>query len=107
MSDSSSVAANAVTPNILAGKVHEFLQEASIVRLLAASAATGVNATLLIGQETVCQDQLVSFANRFPVFPDDLVVEGAGFPNDRLILVYRNTTAAAIVVNSAIDVLPA
>lgn len=107
MTDSSSVAGSAVTLNILAGKLHEFLQEPSIVRLLATSSATGLNATLLVGGESVCQDQLISFANRFPIFPDDMVVEGAGFPPDRLVLTYRNTTVAAITALTAVDVLPA
>lgn len=107
MTDSSSVAASAVTSNILAGKLHEFLNEPSIVRLLATSSATGINATFLIGGESICQDQLISLANRFPIFPDDMVVEGAGFPNDRMVLTYRNTTAAALTVISAVDVLPA
>lgn len=107
MTDSSSVAGSAATTNILAGKLHEFLQEPSIIRLLATSSATGINATLLVGGESICQDQLISFANRFPIFPDDMVVEGAGFPSDRLVLTYRNTTVGALTVLTAVDVLPA
>lgn len=107
MSDSSSVAANATTANILAGKLHEFLNENSIIRLLATSSATGINSSLLVGGESVCQDQIISFANRFPVWPDDMVVEAGGFAGDRLVLFYRNTTGGALTVLTAVDVLPA
>jgi hypothetical protein len=107
MSDSSAVAANTTTANILAGKLHEFLNENSVVRLLATSSATGINATLLVGGESVCQDQIVSFANRFPIFPDDMVVEAGGFAGDRLVLFYRNTTGGSLTANTAVDVLPA
>lgn len=107
MSDSSSVAGNTTTTNILAGKLHEFLNENSIVWLLATSSATGINGTLLVGGESVLQDQIISFANRFPVWPDDMVVEAGGFAGDRLVLFYRNTTAGALTVNTGLDVLPA
>ncbi len=106
MSDSQSVAANSVVANVLSGKLHEFLSENSVIRVLATASATGMNATLLVGGESAMQDQLISLANRFPIFPDDLVVEHAGFAGDRLIWSLRNTTAAAITVISVIDVLP-
>jgi hypothetical protein len=107
MTDSESVAANTTTGNVLAGKLHEFLNENSIVRLLATSSATGINATFLVGGESICQDQIISLANRFPIFPDDMVVEGAGFASDRLFYFLRNTTGGALTVISAVDVYPA
>lgn len=107
MTDRQSVGANAVVANALSGKLHEFLNENSIVRLLATASAVGLNMSLLIGGESVCQDQEVNAQNRMPIFPDDLVVEAGGFESDRLILSYRNTTAAAITAFSAVDILPA
>jgi len=107
MSDNQSVAANATVLNALAGKVHEFLSEDSIVRAYVSAAAVGLNVSLLIGAEVLVDDQEVSSSNRFPLIPDDLLAEGAGFQADRLILRYRNTTGAAIIVRSLVNVEPA
>lgn len=106
MTDVQTVGANATVENILAGKVHEFLPERSSVMAYIAAAAAGLRATLLIGGETVLQDQEVSAADRFPIRPDDLVGRGAGFGGDRLILSLRNTTGSTIVVRSLVDVAP-
>lgn len=107
MTDNQSVGANAVVENILAGKLHEFLPEASIVTVAISAAAVGMNASVLIGGESIMQDQEVSGSNRFPVVPDDTVAQGAGFAADRLIVSLRNTTGAAIIVRSMITVEPA
>ena len=102
-----SVAANATSANVVAGKLAEFLAERSVVRLLAAGAAAGIFASLLIGDSVLVDDQEISGANRFPIKPDDLVDEGAGFEGDRLILRFRNSTAGALVVQSRLEIEPA
>jgi len=107
MTDNQSVAANATVDNVLAGKVHEFLSEDSIIRLAASAAAVGLNASLLIGAEVLVDDQEISSSNRFPTFSDDLLAEGAGFGGDRMILRLRNTTGAAIIVRTMLSVEPA
>lgn len=107
MSDSRSVAANATVENILSGKLHEFIAgSAARVRVFMTSSATGVNASLLVGGESFCQDQLVSGANRYPIDPDDFLVEGAGFGGDRLLLSLRNTTGGALTVITRVVVDP-
>jgi len=95
---STSVAADATSPNLLAGDINEFLGRASVVSLFCTSAASGVRAQLLIGQDVTIDDQLVSDANRFPITPDDFLARGGGLPGDRLTLRFRNTTAGALVV---------
>lgn len=107
MNDVSTVAANATTANLFAGKLAEFLAENSIIRLFASAAAVGVFATLLIGESVLVDDQEISNSNRFPIKPDDLLDEGAGFGGDRLILRFRNSTGAGIVVKSRAEVEPA
>ena len=106
MSDRQSVGANAVVANVLAGKLHEFLSEDSIVRLYAVAAAVGLNVSLLVGGESIVQDQEVSGAGGFPVIPDHFIAEGAGFAGDRLVLSLRNTTGAAIVATTIVDTEP-
>lgn len=107
MTDVQTVAANATIDNILAGKVHEFLSEDSILRLAMSAAAIGLRASLLIGAEVLVDDQEVSSSARFPTFSDDLLAEGAGFGGDRLILRLRNTTGAGILTKSMLSVEPA
>jgi len=107
MTDRRSVAANATVQNALAGKVHEFLSEDSLIRVAAVAAAVGMNVSVLVGAEVLVDDQEISAANRYPVIPDDVVAEGAGFGGDRLILRYRNTTGGAIVIQSILGIEPA
>ena len=107
MSDNRSVAANASVENILSGKLHEFLPEASIVTVAISAAAVGMFASILVGGESIMQDQEVSSSNRFPITPDDIVAQGAGFEADRLIVSLRNSTGAAIIVRSTVTVEPA
>lgn len=97
-----SVAANAVSTNRLAGLLHEFLDRPAMVTLAAACAAVGLNVTLLIGGVAVVNDQAVSQANRFPIFPDDAVTQEQGI--GRMVLTFRNTTGVAIIVHWSLDV---
>lgn len=97
-----SVAANSVSTNRLAGLLHEFLDRAALVTLAAACAAVGLNTTLLIGGQALVNDQAVSQANRFPLIPDDIVTQEQGV--GRMVLTFRNTTGAAIIVHWSLDV---
>jgi hypothetical protein len=105
ISGSISVGANAVSTNQAQGTIEEFITRPSYVRLAATSSATGVNATLIVGRTALCQDQLMSAANRFPIIPDDVVIEHI-INRGRLIVTYRNTTAGALTVQWFIDVVP-
>jgi len=106
MTDVRSVAANTTLENILAGKVHEFLQENSVVRVFLSAAAVGVNASFLVGSESQVQDQEVSDSNRFPQDPEDFLTESGGLESDRLLISLRNTTGAAIVVKTRVSIEP-
>lgn len=106
MTDRQSVAANASVLNVFAGNLNEFLQSNSLVNLYASAAAVGLNVTLIVGDEIFLDDQEVSAQNRMPLVPDDLVVQAAGFQGDRVIVRYRNTTGAAIVAFSRVDMIP-
>ena len=98
-----SVAANSTSTNRVAGLTHEFLDRPATLILAAAAAAVGVNCSLLVAGVAMGVDQAVSQANRFPLIPDDIVaseeVEGG-----RILLRFRNTTGAAVIVHWLIDV---
>lgn len=106
MTDRQSVAANATVQNVVAGKLAEFLGDPSRVALYATGSAVGLNFSILIGGESVVDDQEVSAANRFPVIPDDFVAEGGGLAGDRIIVRVRNTTAGAITAFTRVEVNP-
>lgn len=107
ISDSISVAANTRTANVLAGQQFEFLPARSSVQLRAASSATGIRADLNIGGEQLAVDTLVPPTNRFPIAPDDTMVTAAGLRGERLFLTFRNTTAGALTVQYAVEIMPA
>jgi hypothetical protein len=109
MTDRRSVAANATVDNVLAGKIDEFLREASIVTLYAAAEAVGVNVSLIIGNEVAFDDQEITSraAGASLIVPDDFMVQAAGLAGDRMVLRLRNTTGAAIIVRTRLETTPA
>ena len=106
MTGTASLAANTTSLNLLAGLLGEFATSPSIVRFYLTSSATGMNATAQVGDKVILQDMLISLANRFPIRPDDLAVEGGALKGDRLSLRFRNTTAGALTYWFVVDVIP-
>lgn len=106
LTDRISVAANATSTNRLGTKLGEFLERNSALRLTAVAAAVGLFITLIVGGETVIDDQEISGANRFPVDPDDVVGTPGGLAGDQLILRLRNSTGAAIVGITQLQEIP-
>ncbi|MGL5934724.1 MAG: hypothetical protein ACRCZI_03775 [Cetobacterium sp.] len=98
-----SVAANSTSTNRAAGLTHEFLDRPASIVFAAAAAAVGLLTSLLIAGVAMVDDQSVSQANRFPIIPDD-IVDSENVAGGRVILRFRNSTGAAIIVNWLIDV---
>lgn len=106
MTDSRSIAANSQVDNVISGKLHEFLGEDSVVRLAATASAPGLRTSFLVGGEATVQDQEISDAARYPIVPDDIIAEAAGFAGDRILVSLRNTTGAPLTVQLVVDVEP-
>lgn len=106
MTDRQSVALNATVANVLSGKLHEFVNEISVVRLYATAAAVGMFVSMLVGGESVVQDQEISSQNRMPIVPDDFVAEIGAVPGDRILVSMRNSTGVAIVAFTRVEVEP-
>lgn len=106
MTDVRSVGANAKVDNILTGKISEFVSIPSAVRVWAVASAVGMRATIIMGEAVLMDDQEISGANRFPLDPDDRLVEIGVLPGERMVVSLRNTTGAAITVNSKVSVDP-
>ncbi len=105
-----SVAANATSPNVLAGSPFEFVAQPSVVKLAAIQAGaanTDITADFLVGGESLMQaGNIGRGGNAFPRFIDDLLVEAGGQAGERLFLAFSNTTAGALLVDFLIDVMP-
>lgn len=106
MTDSTAVSGNTTSDNVLAGKMNEFLGENSVIRIYVTGGGSDIYASLLVGSEALIDDQLTSPLTTFPVKPDDLLTEGAGFAGDRLTLRYRNANASSRTVQTRIEVEP-
>lgn len=107
MADSAlSVAANAVSSNVYAGKVAEIPMRPSLLRVRVSASAAGLNATLIIGGRTIVDDQAINSSARWPILPDDLLTEHGVPAGARLVLRFRNTTAGALTVNHMTEVIP-
>jgi hypothetical protein len=103
-----SVAANTTVDNVLSGKLEEFLRAPSTITLHAIAQAVGVRVSLIVGGEAALDDQEINAraGATNTIVPDDYVVATAGYAGDRLILRIRNTTGAAIIVNTRLETNP-
>ena len=102
MQDSVSVGANAVSANVLAGQLYEFVPQGTLVTLSCSGSATGLRVTLICNIPVV-NDQAINLQNRFPIIPDDIVFSGR-VRACRLVLTSRNTTAGALTFFWRVDV---
>jgi hypothetical protein len=94
MQDSVSVGANAVSANVIAGQLYEFVPNGTHIQLAVSGSATGLRCTLVCNIP-VLNDQAINLTNRFPVIPDDILFNGR-VRACRLVLTARNTTAGAL-----------
>ncbi len=101
-----SVGANATINNQLAGSVFEFAPTDAFVEFGLVAAVVGLNASVITGTDILMDDQGVSFANRFPIYPDDFTLNDAVARGERLILKLRNTTGVAILANYSVKITP-
>lgn len=101
-----SVAANATIANQLSGSLYEFAPSDSFIEFGLVAAAAGLNASVITGTDILMDDQEVSRANRFPVYPDDFTLNDAVGQGERLILKLRNTTGAPLVAFYSIKITP-
>jgi len=91
------IALATTSANLLTGDINEFLGRPSVVSLFCTGDAVGLLATLLIGKDVVIDGMDISFADRFPITPDDFLGRGGGFQGDRLTLRFQNPTAGNLI----------
>jgi len=105
-----SVAANAVSANVLAGSPFEFVAQPSLIKLAviqAGAANPDITSDFQIGGESLLQGGNIGRGgNSFPRFRDDVIVEAGAQAGERLFLTFANTTAGALIVDFLLDVMP-
>lgn len=101
MQDSISVAANAVSTNVIAGQLYEFVEAGTPVTVSCTGSATGLRITFICGVPLI-NDQAINLQNRFPLVPDDIIHQGF-VPGGRMVMTARNTTAGALTFFWRID----
>lgn len=107
MQDSTVVALNSRSANVLAGLMEEFVSRPSVVTLLATGSATGLRVTMIAAGAVVVDDQAIGLQNRFPFALEDTIHQfGLTGPNDRLVLTFRNPTGGALTAFWRVDVSP-
>lgn len=104
MQGSVSVAANAVSPNVLAGEQFEFIPQNAQLTFSTTGSVTGLRTSLLVGGVTLINDQAIGLQNRFPIIPDDVLSQEVVPGGARLLATFRNTTAGAIVAFFRFDI---
>lgn len=102
MQDSLSVAANNLSPNVLSGQLYEFIQAGANITFACTGSAIGLRASFTAGIPWI-QDQAINAQNRFPLIPDDIMLN-TRVPGGRLLLQFRNSTAGALTAFWRVDV---
>lgn len=99
MQSSISIGAGATNENVLSGQRYERSPQDSVGALYTCGSATGLTAELNVGGRSVTPPTQVNTQNRFPVVPDDLLVDEWEAYNGELIQVRAvNTTAGALTL---------
>jgi hypothetical protein len=106
MSVETSVAANALSANVLSGELFEILPSNAAVELYVTGSAAGLRALFSIGGVQMLEDAVVNAQNRTPVVPDDLLDTEGGLSGQRLSLRFRNTTGGALTARAIVKITP-
>lgn len=101
-----SVAANAVVDNVLVGNQYEFLPFNAQLEFGIVAAAAGIVMDVYSGSDTLIEAGVASAANRSPIYPDDYDLVDVAAAGERIKVRLRNTTGAAIVVNTTVRITP-
>jgi len=106
ISRSDSIAANSRSANLLAGETYEFLPASCLVSLRCAASAAGLKLDFGVGGEMQIVNGNPPPTNRYPIAPDDTLVSFAGARGERLTLYVTNTTAGALTLQTAVEIVP-
>lgn len=101
-----SIPANSSVENLITGSQFEFAPYPASIEIAAIGAAAGLVLDVSTGQDVVAEAYTVAGANRFPIMPDDFLIQDVVAAGERIKLRVRNTTAGAIVINYCVRMFP-
>ena len=101
-----SIAAGAVSDNLLAGSAFEFLRQNSLVSIGLTQSATGMFATIQSGADIVVEEFSPAIATRYPIIPDEMYYADVGAAGDRLVIRVRNPTGGALTARAVVQITP-
>jgi hypothetical protein len=101
-----SVGANAVVDNFLAGSAFEIAVRPVLVALGFAGAATGLVFSITAGADLILEEAAAPILTRYPIIPDEMYFSDIMMPSERLVLRVRNTTGGALVGRAVCQVNP-
>lgn len=104
--NSLSVAANQTVANLLSGSIYEYLPFDCYVEIALNASASGLQAQVVSGSDVLQEQGNMGNQNRFPVYPDDFILQDYAAAGDRLVLRVTNTTAGAITTFYAVKLTP-
>lgn len=101
--DGLSVAANSKSVDVFSG-TQIAISPANLVFLMGVNgSASGLNLTLLVGSDSVIDDQPISDANRFPVADQDFIYKFGALKTDSIRCFLRNTTVGALTFQLVVN----
>lgn len=109
MQSSNSIGANSTTENVLSGQRFERCPySAAMGGLYVTGSATGLTAELNVGGRSITPPTSVNTQNRFPVVPDDsLIEEWEAYAGELLQLRAVNTTGGALTMFWRVELVEA
>lgn len=102
MQDSIAVPANTLSLNVLSGQLYEFINAGANITFACTGSAIGLRVSFTAGIPWI-QDQAINSQARFPLIPDDIMLN-TRVPGGRLLLQFRNTTVGALTAFWRVDV---
>jgi hypothetical protein len=99
------IAANAVDQNIIAGSAYEFMRANGVISAGVVAAATGLFLTVQAGPDVVLEESPVQIqAAGWPVQPDTMYYNFGAAQADRIVFRVRNSTGAGIIARSLLQI---
>ncbi len=105
MNATASVAANARTGNVLAGQLYEFMPKSGLVVVKCTGSAVGLTLDFSVGGAQLTQGAIVPQTNRYPISPDDVMLDFQAGRAARLFADFLNTTAGALTYYIVVVIL--
>lgn len=104
--NTTSVAAGAVNPNVIAGDPFEFARTRQILSIGVAQSATGMFVSLMSGAEIIAAEFEPPILTIYPRIPDEMYFTDPMDVGDRLTVRARNPTGGALTLRTVAQMSP-